>query len=415
MLYPLSYRRAMGYEVSIAQVMGLSTDADSLSARILAQAHRLGFDLAGIAPGDPPATVAHYRAWLERGYHGDMAYLALPDAVSKRHDLGRLVPGIRSVVAVAVNHDPGALSAEPGQALDERRGAVAAYALGADYHAELTARLEELAAYLAAEGAHGAAVSRAYVDTGPVLERDLAVAAGLGFIGKNTQLIHPQLGSWLFLGELLTTVSLAPLAGRRSVADPQPAPRRIGCGRCTRCLDACPTGALVAPYLLDARRCVSYLTIESKGPIPADLRPGLGNHIFGCDVCQEVCPWNRRFARPGGLPSLQPRADCLRPDLLSLMVLDEAAFALRFGDSPIRRANRRGLLRNVAVALGNTRNPAAVPALGTALSDAEPLIRGHAAWALGQIDSDAAHDLLRQALVPEADNWVQAEIRQALG
>jgi epoxyqueuosine reductase len=229
-----------------------------------------------------------------------------------------------------------------------------------------------------------ALASRAYVDTGPVLERDLAARAGLGFIGKNTLLIHPRLGSWLFLGELLLDLDLPPIGP--DFSGPGGArPVHGTCGRCTRCLDACPTGALVAPYILDARRCLSYLTIELKGSIPPDLRPLLGNHILGCDVCQQVCPWNRRFARPSHEPGFQPRPGALAPSLLDLMALDDEGFRQRFRGSPVTRANRRGLLRNVAVALGNWGDPAAMPALRRALGDAEPLIQDHAAWALERI------------------------------
>jgi epoxyqueuosine reductase len=373
---------------------------------IQAEAHRLGFDLVGIAPATAPATVTQYRRWLEKGFHGEMAYLARAEAVAKRKDLARIQPGVRSVVTVAANYHTGPL---PPEASDDRsRGIVASYAWGDDYHDLLLARLGQLASSLpVAPEAHAKARPgyRAYVDTGPILERELAARAGLGFVGKNSNLIHPRLGSWLFLCELLLTVELPRL---------EPPPARGTCGRCTRCLEACPTGALVAPYVLDARRCISYLTIELKGPIPRELRPLVGNRIFGCDICQEVCPWNRRFARPTAEPAFQPRPEAIAPALLDLMALDDAGFRQRFRGSPVKRAKRRGLLRNTAVALGNWGDAAAVPGLVRALEDSEPLIRGHAAWALGRVDSEEGRQALEQARQHEGDDWVREEIRLAL-
>jgi epoxyqueuosine reductase len=367
--------------------------------RIRAEAQRLGFDRVGIIPTGPPTTTGHYTAWLEKGYHGEMAYLARPEAVGRRADLARILPGARSVVTVAANYHTSPLPAELGD--DPARGIIASYAWGADYHDLVLPRLHQLATFVETET--GGEVSyRAYTDTGPLLERELAARAGLGFIGKNTHLIDPRLGSWLFLGELLLTAGLPRLDGGAPAG---------GCGQCTRCLDACPTAALVAPYLLDARRCISYLTIELKGAIPRDLRPLLGNRVFGCDICQEVCPWNRRFARPTAEPAFQPRPDGVAPPLLDLIALDEEGFRHRFRASPVKRAGRRGLLRNVCVALGNWGDPAAIPALARAVHDAEPLIRGHAAWALGRIATGEAHRALAQARDTETDPWVREELR----
>jgi epoxyqueuosine reductase len=381
-----------------------SKEGRRLADQIVAQGRALGFDLVGFAPASPPATIAHYRSWLECGYNGDMAYLARPDALSRRADLACILPGVRSVVALGVNYHTLPL---PTQLRDEpSRGVVARYAWGDDYHELLTRRLHQLASMVEAE--LGEAVAhRAYVDTGPLLEREIAATAGLGFVGRNTNLISPHLGSWLFLGELLLTAEILPRAGSgpRSQAE-----QKGTCGRCTRCLEACPTGALVAPYLLDARRCISYLTIELKGPIPRQLRPLLRNRIFGCDICQEVCPWNRRFARPTAETRFWPRPDAIAPQLLDLIALDEDGFRRRFRGSPISRAKRRGLLRNAAVALGNWGHPDAVPALAHALSDAEALIRGHAAWALGRVGNDDARSALEQALGTETDGWVRDEI-----
>lgn len=373
-----------------------------LAARIVAQARRLGFDLIAIAAARPPLTASLYRDWLQKGYHGAMAYLARPEAVACRTDPARLLPGVRSVVTVGANYHT--LALPPPLHADPSRGTIATYAWGDDYHDLLTPRLHRLAEFIAAEIEEPLAY-RAYVDTGPLLERDLAARGGLGFVGKNTNLIHPRLGSWLFLGELLVTVDLPPVRPQAPAGT---------CGRCTRCLAACPSHAFVAPYLLDARRCLSYLTIELKGPIPRELRPLLGNRIFGCDVCQEVCPWNRRFARPTAEPAFQPRPGAIAPLLLDLIALDEEQFRERFRSSPIRRARRRGLLRNVAVALGNWGDPAAVPGLARALHDAEPLIRGHAAWALGRIARPEARDALIHALPGETDEWVRQEMDLAL-
>ncbi len=365
-------------------------------------ARQLGFDLVGIASPAPPATIERYQAWVQSGYHGEMAYLARPDAVARRADLSRIQPGLRSVIVVGVNYHTAPLPADRRD--DPSRGIIASYARGDDYHEWLAARLELLAAYMQASSQEPVAY-RSYVDTGPILERELGVRAGLGFVGKNTNLIHPRLGSWLFLGELLLTAELP--ASRPGTG--------LGtCGECTRCLDACPTSALVAPYVLDARRCISYLTIELKGAIPAELRPFVGNRIFGCDICQEVCPWSKRFSQPTSEPAFQPRPGTIAPALLDLLALDSESFRRGFSGSPIARSRRRGLLRNVAVALGNWGSHSAIEPLARALRDHEPLIRGHAAWALGQIGGEYSRRVLAHALPIETDPWVQEEIRSGL-
>jgi epoxyqueuosine reductase len=394
----------------------IAEDRAGLGREIQAVARQLGFDLAGIAPAAHAVSsldMARYQAWLVAGYHGQMGYLARPDAVARRADLVRILPGVQSIVVVALNYYIAPLPAPLRD--DPSRGILASYAWGSDYHDRMLPHLQRLAAAIQEEIGRPVA-TRAYVDTGPLLERALAVRAGLGFVGKNTNLIHPRLGSWLFLGELLLAVDAA-VPGEEAQGT---------CGRCSRCLEACPTGALVAPYVLDARRCISYLTIEHKGSIPHELRPLIGNRIFGCDICQEVCPWNRRFARPASRPTLQPAAalppagslwpapDDVAPPLPVLLGLDEAAFQRRFAGSPVKRAKRRGLLRNVAVALGNWGDPSAVPGLARALGDAEPLVRGHAAWALGRIGTGKARQALRQALADERDGEVREEITAAL-
>jgi len=268
-------------------------------------------------------------------------------------------------------------------------------------------RLEELAAFIGSEvgteAGHGVTY-RAYVDTGPVLERACAAEAGLGFIGKNTCLIHPRMGSWLFLGEILLDLEL----------DPTPEKMNTSCGTCRRCLDACPTGALVAPYVLDARRCISYLTIELKGPIPHELRPLIGNWIYGCDVCQAVCPW-QRFAMPTEGRLFQVGGpDRAAPVLSDLIEMSEGAFRQRYEGSAILRIRRRRLLRNVAVALGNWESEQAVPVLVMALTDVEPLVRGHAAWALGRIGGRVVRRALEDAWQREGDPYVRHEIQMAM-
>jgi epoxyqueuosine reductase len=244
---------------------------------------------------------------------------------------------------------------------------------------------------------------KAFVDSGPVLERDFAGIAGLGWIGKNTHLISPKKGSWFFLGELFVDL---PLAYDRPIRD--------RCGRCDLCLKACPTGAFVGPYVLDARRCISYLTIELKDWMPRSLRPLVGNHIFGCDICQEVCPYNVK-ALPTAEIAFQPRSGLHAPELIAFLSLSEAEFRQRFRASPILRAKRRGFLRNVAVALGNLKALDAVPALIRSLDDEESVVRGHVAWALGQIGAQTALDPLHRRLRAENDADVQEELRQAIG
>ncbi|RMF33304.1 MAG: tRNA epoxyqueuosine(34) reductase QueG [Chloroflexi bacterium] len=361
----------------------------------------IGFDLVGVTPAQPAPHREAYHRWLAQGYHAGMAYMARPDRVARRDDPRRILPEARSIVVVGLNY--ATLQPPPEQVQDPARGRIARYAWGADYHDLMLERLERLAAAIAQDLGHPIRY-RAYVDTGPVLERDYAAEAGLGFIGKNTCLIHPRRGSWLFLGELLLDATLPydrPLTG-------------IGCGTCTRCLSACPTGAFPAPYQLDSRRCISYLTIEHKGSIPRDLRPRMGNWIFGCDLCQEVCPWNR-FARPTGERAFfPPSPERIAPSLLGLITLDDEAFRHRFRNTPLWRPRRRGLLRNVAVAIGNWGDPAAVPALARALADPEPLIREHVAWALGQIGTPAARQALRDALSRESVPQVRQEIQRSL-
>jgi epoxyqueuosine reductase len=350
-----------------------------------------------VVAAKPGKRLAAYYEWLENGYHGRMAYLSRPDRLARREDLNVILPGIQSILCVGLDYETIKLPA--AIANDRGRGRISNYAWGIDYHDWMTPRLEELANWLSRQtGAE--TQSKVYVDTGAVMERDHAETAGLGFTGKNTMLIGPRRGSWFFLGELLTTAELTPDA-------PRPMPT---CGRCSRCLDACPTAAFPEPYVLDSRRCISYLTIELKGWIPWDLRPLMGNWVYGCDVCQVVCPFNR-FAPENDLAAFRPsNYDVAAPPLLELLNLDQEMFQRRFANSPIKRIKRERLIRNACVAAGNWGSETAVPTLSRLLSDPAPIIRGHAAWALQQINAEAVRAILTAALRDEKDEQVREDL-----
>jgi epoxyqueuosine reductase len=377
----------------------------ALETGIKAEARRLGFQLVGITTADPADSGAHYAAWVDAGQAGEMAYMTRDP--ERRQDPSLVMHDARSVVVVGLLYSTGEVDAASQRADDipartPPTGRIARYAVGDDYHEVMWGRLNALLAWIR-EQAGQEVRGRAYVDTGPLLERDLARRAGLGWFGKNTMLIHPRLGSYFFLGALLLDLPLAP---------DEPFAREH-CGTCRRCLDACPTGAFVAPHVLDARRCISYLTIELRGPIPRELRPLVGDWIFGCDICQEVCPWNRK-APVSDEPAFRPRSGFSLPELIPLLSLTQEEFSARFKGSPIKRAKRRGLLRNVAVALGNSGDRAAVPALAAALHDQEPLVRAHAAWALGRLGGPAALKALVDARSGEDDPMVEEELTLAL-
>jgi epoxyqueuosine reductase len=332
----------------------------------------VGFDLAGVAPAEPTRETEFLREWLARGYAGEMAWIGR--RAEERVDPRRVLPGARSIVALALVYDPAApREPEPG------RARVARYAGGDDYHDVMGDRLRALGAAL--EALAGRAVRwRAWVDTGPVLERAVAARAGLGWIGKNTLLIDPALGSYLFLGVLLCDLELAPDA-----AEPD------HCGSCRACLDACPTGAFPEPWVLDATRCLSYTTIELRGAIPEPLRAAQGDRVFGCDVCQEVCPWNLRSRRPrpddpAGLRArLAPRADWQRPALAWLLSLSEDDFRAAARKTALRRAKWRGLVRNALVAAGNSGDASLVPLLRRHADGSDALLAEHARWALDRL------------------------------
>lgn len=358
----------------------------TLTQRFKEKAYNLGFDLIGVAPAERAPHVEAYRRWLAQGYNAQMQWLAREP--QRREDPRQVVAGAQSVVVVGLSY----FSLDPPAELwnDPSRGRIARYAWGLDYHQVMLPRLRELGDFIEKEVGRSLN-QRAYVDTGPILERDFAAQAGLGFIGKNTLLINPRLGSYLFLGEILVDIELeydqpALESGASCRIDPGGESKQTGsCGNCARCLEICPTRAFPTSYILDSNRCISYLTIELKEAIPLELRSLLGNWIFGCDECQEICPWVRRYSRPTRETFLSYDPEQVAPRLIDLMALDEAGFRARFKGSPLKRTKRRGLLRNVAVALGNWGSPNALPVLEQALRDPEPLIREHAAWAIERI------------------------------
>lgn len=345
----------------------------SLEQQIKDEARRLGFDLAGITTPDPPPHFEVFKRWIEAGRHGEMHYLATERSLQRRADLRQILPECRSILVLAMRYP----ASRPPEPQPVARGQIASYSWGMDYHLVLEERLQALVDFIVAQVGREVPY-RYYTDTGPILERDLAQRAGLGWIGKNTCLIHPRHGSYFFLAELLLGIELTP----------DPPFTTDHCGRCTRCIQACPTQCILPDRTLDARRCISYLTIENKGKIPAELRPLIGNRIFGCDECQRVCPWNR-FADPNGWEGeavFASQASRAYPILREELSLTPEDFAARFRRSPIKRAKRRGYLRNVVTALGNCGDAEDVPALERLLeTEQDPLIREHATWAIRQI------------------------------
>ena len=346
--------------------MGLPVAVSALEPRIKAHAYAAGFDLCGITTLGPAPTAPQFDRWLVRGFAGEMHYLKR--WADRRRDTRLPARGMRSAVVVALDYG----GKQPA-------GPIARYARGRDYHLVMREALRELRRAIAREAERPVRM-RAYSDTAPILERDLARRAGLGWFGKNAMLIHPKLGSFFLIGTVLTDLPLEPDAPFESEH----------CGSCTRCLDACPTGAFAEPMVLDATRCIAYLTIEQHGDIPPALRAPMGERAFGCDVCQDVCPWNERFARPPAHAGVAPHAENVDPDLAALLALDEEGFARRFAGTPVTRPRRRGFARNIAVALGNRGAPGDRDALRRATrEDPEALVREHAAWGLAQLDRSA--------------------------
>jgi epoxyqueuosine reductase len=354
-----------------------------MKAAIRQRARELGFDDCRFAAAAAPASAESFQNWIAKQYHGEMAWLERN--AEKRVDPQQVLPGAKSVICLAASYDGSgrwqvadgkkspATSCHPSPVIRHFPGLIARYARFDDYHDVLAERLKTLTSFVNLV-ADREVRSLWYVDTGPILERDFAQRAGIGFIGKHTNLISRRLGNWIFLSEIITTLELEPDISEEN-----------HCGKCTRCITACPTNAITAPFQLDARKCISYLTIELKGSIPVELRPAIGNRIYGCDDCLAACPWNK-FARDGNLMKPHARKDLDPPDLIELLSLTDPEFKSRFANSPVLRTKRRGFLRNVCVALGNTGDESTLPALEKAAHDAEPLIAGHALWAVQEIE-----------------------------
>jgi len=362
--------------------------------RELARAH--GFDVAGIVRPDAIAGAETRLAqFLAEGLHGDMAWMET--TAGRRGDPRALWPEVRSIIMLGLNYGP---DRDPLAILRARGlGAISTYAQGEDYHQLIKSKLERIAGALTdAAGCE----AKVFVDTAAVMEKPLAAAAGLGWQGKHTNLVSLDFGSWLFLGAIFTTLELEP-----------DAPETDHCGSCRACLDVCPTAAFPAPYRLDARRCISYLTIEHKGPIPRELRPAMGNRIFGCDDCLAVCPWNK-FARAGREAKLAAREELRAPRLGDLVRLDDAAFRALFAKSPVKRTGRSRFVRNVLIAIGNSGDPALAADAERSLEDEAPLVRGAAVWALSRLAPARLHELAAQRGKAEPDASVRAEWAAAL-
>ena len=357
----------------------------------------LGFDAVAVTrPDAVPALRERLPAWLDAGHHGQMGWMA--DRAGQRADPAALWPEARSVVVFGLNAGP---ERDPLDLLARKdRAAIATYAQRRDYHDVIKGKLKELGGFLAAKG--GCAV-KVFVDTAPVMEKPLAEAAGLGWQGKHTVLVSREHGNWLLLGAIFSTADLAP-----------DAPGRDACGACRRCLDICPTDAFPAPYRLDARRCIAYLTIEHEGPIPREFRRAIGNRVFGCDDCLAVCPWNK-FARKTGEMRMSARADLAAPPLAELARLDDAGFRALFAGTPVKRTGRDRFLRNVLIAIGNAGDPALVEQATRCLLDPAPLVRGAAVWACGRLLDRAGMQALFDARgAAETDPAVRAEWHESL-
>jgi epoxyqueuosine reductase len=375
-----------------SRLLNEKPSATELKAALAREAKALGFDCIGVTDPDAIAQAAnHFREFLEAGAHGEMDWLAANP--ERRMDPRALWPGVRSIILLGVNYGPD----ENPLALLEKRsfGAISVYAQGDDYHDVIKKRLKALARWFAATSGEELKV---FVDTAAVMEKPLAQAAGLGWQGKHTNLVSREFGSWLFLGAIYSAADL-----------PRDAAEQDHCGSCSACQDICPTAAFPAPYKLDARRCISYLTIENKGPIPHEFRKAIGNRIYGCDDCLAVCPWNK-FAQEGREAKLAARAELRAPALTELVRLDDAAFRALFAKSPVKRIGRDRFIRNVLIAIGNADDPSLAPEVERLLGDASPLVRGAAVWALSQVmPPDAFAALARQADAGETDETVRRE------
>jgi epoxyqueuosine reductase len=351
-----------------------------ITAAVRQAATEAGFDLVGIAPVDNAPELEHFPRWIAAGHAGEMKYLEARDEQGrlKRASLAHAAPWARSVVVCAINYN----TAQPysTQLLDATRGWISRYAWGQkDYHDSVMSRLHQVEAVVKDAAARDDLITRCYVDTGPIVERVVAKYAGVGWIGKNTCIINQKVGSWMFLGVILTSLEL-----EADVEASLPAPDR--CGSCTRCIDACPTDALIAPYQLDSNKCISYLTIEKRGALPEDeeLRSGMGRHVFGCDICQDVCPWNRK-APVTNAAEFQPRAELVNPALDWLAEMGADEFSRTFRGSPVRRAKLTGLRRNAVIAIGNSGDRKFLPLLEELAGDEDEVVAESAAWAIRKL------------------------------
>ncbi|HWL08431.1 MAG TPA: tRNA epoxyqueuosine(34) reductase QueG [Planctomicrobium sp.] len=368
-----------------------------LAERLKQRGTELGFSLVGIAVAARPDTFDLFRDWLQQGFHGEMKYL--PERESVYEDSSGVMPGVKTIIMAAMNYGPGRSAPKTETA---GTGRIAAYAQGtADYHDVLRKKLKQLSTLL--HEFRPGSRSRVTVDTAPLMEKDVARRAGLGWFGKNTMLINKYAGSYFFLGGILTDCTLPP----------DPRHDASHCGTCTRCLEACPTQAFTAPHVMDARRCISYLTIEMRGkPIPVELRPGMQDWLLGCDVCQQVCPWNHEATAPE-VPEFQPSSITQRT-ATEFLLMNEEEFKETYRKTPLSRPGVTNMARNAAIVLGNQGEVNSVTPLGTALNSADPIVRGAAAWALGQIATDDAIKLLQQRREVETDSDVQDEIEAVL-
>ncbi len=371
---------------------------DQIRERALAH----GFDMCRVTR---PEIVDKHRQrldkWVDAGMYGDMRWMGENTRLERRREPQRMLEGVRSVIAVAMRYSPPPYALKEAEAA-KGRGVISAYAHGDDYHEVMKKRLKALARDL--DALLGAHEQRVYVDTAPVLEHALAESSGLGWQGKHSLSLNREHGSWFLLGEIFTTAEL-----------PQDEAADFHCGTCTACIDACPTGAIVAPFVVDARLCISYLSIEYKGLIPRELRPLMGNRIYGCDDCQMVCPWNREAKAPPA-DLLEPQGRHILPELAMLLQLDEAGFRARFRKSPVRRTGRVALHRNVCIAMGNSGENGFVPLLMAALNDEVAMVRAHAAWALARLapEDDRIHKALLQALDTERNQQTREDMRLTL-
>ncbi len=391
------YTTKRASEGSIVKPCIILVTVQAITRQLKTRAAALGFNRIGLIPAAPARRLSAYLAWIEAGYQGTMAYMARSDRIERRLDPQVILPGVQTIISVGLDYSTMAMPQDIAN--DPSRGRISAYAWGSDYHDLMIPRLKQLVSWL--HQMDSEAQSCVYVDTGAILERDHAASGGLGFTGKNSMLIAPRGGCYFFLGEILTTLPLRDEQLRRIMP---------GCGTCSRCLDNCPTQAFPAPYILDSRRCISYLTIELKEWIPVELREAMGNWVYGCDVCQEVCPFNR-FTQAAHEAAFWPEAwDVAAPPLVDLLELDEENFGRRFAGSPIKRIKRRRLVRNACIAAGNWGSAEAVPSLIPLLIDAEPLVRGHAAWALRKIGTEEARRAIQDALLGEQEEMVRREM-----